>query len=272
MCLKHQSWIWLASSTNNENSKAGLFHISTNFVDSKQKILCGIIYVGLKKDQGGKSVDLIISMGCLLESIKALVAELQKELTSLIKADAEGSFRCQAELHDRIEAENSSAESLEWWIQVMTELRKISSTASHNLEKLRRDDWLNLHLTLRVLQDQIVSKLQAQKFELENIDHAYLSQMLGTHCLWCVINALILADQQTQKHAEKAIKHHEPGIAVTIKKYNETHNKMLDMKLNGQVSNQAVVPPELELKGLFDLNVDADIWLHFSNNSTELPD
>jgi len=82
-------------------------------VDSKQKILCGIIYVGLKKDQGGKSVDLIISMGCLLESIKALVAELQKELTSLIKADAEGSFRCQAELHDRIEAENSSAESLE---------------------------------------------------------------------------------------------------------------------------------------------------------------
>src|SRR5258708_8349813 len=49
-------------------------------------------------------------------------------------------------------------------------------------------------------------------------------------------------------------------------------NKMVDMKLNGWVSNQAVVPPELELKGLFDLDVDADIWLHFSDNSTELPD
>jgi len=47
---------------------------------------------------------------------------------------------------------------------------------------------------------------------------------------------------------------------------------MVDMKLNGWVSNQAVVPPELELKGLFNLNVDADIWLHFSDNSTELPD
>jgi len=59
---------------------------------------------------------------------------------------------------------------------------------------------------------------------------------------------------------------------ATIKKYNETCNRMLDMKLNGQVSNQAVVPPELELKGLFDLNVDADIWVHFGNNSNESPD
>ena len=69
--------------------------------------------VGSKKDQAGKSIDLIISMDCSLESIKALVAESQKELMSLIKADAEGSLQCQAELHDRIEAENSSAEQLE---------------------------------------------------------------------------------------------------------------------------------------------------------------
>ena len=59
---------------------------------------------------------------------------------------------------------------------------------------------------------------------------------------------------------------------ATIKKYNEMCNKMVDMKLNGRVSNQAVVSPELELKGLFDLDVDADIWLHFGDNSTELPD
>ena len=94
----------------------------------------------------------------------------------MIKVDAEGFLQCQAELHDRIEAKNSSAEQLEQQIQTkMTELRKISSTASHDLEKLRRDDWLNLHLMLRVLRDQIVSKLQAQKFELANLDHAYQS-------------------------------------------------------------------------------------------------
>src|SRR5260221_12541511 len=113
MHLKCQSQIRLVSSTNNRNSKVGLFHVSTNFVDSKQKILCGIIYIGSKKDQAGKSIDLIISMGHSLESIKALVAELQKELMLLIKVDAEGSFQCQADLHDRIEAENSSAERLE---------------------------------------------------------------------------------------------------------------------------------------------------------------
>ncbi len=95
---------------------------------------------------------------------------------------------------------------------------------------------------------------------------------VGAYYPWCVINILILADQQTQNHAEKAIKHHEPSIVATIKKCNEMHNRMLDMKLNGWVSNQAVVPPELELKGLFDLNIDADIWVHFGNNSNEWPD
>src|SRR5260370_36598135 len=93
-----------------------------------------------------------------------------------------------------------------------------------------------------------------------------LSMMCNQH------NTLILADQQTQNHAEKAIKHCEPGIVATTKKYNEMCNKMVDMKLNGRVSNQAVVPTELELKGLFDLDVDADICLNFGDNSTELPD
>src|SRR5258708_36070739 len=97
--------------------------------------------------------------------------------------------------------------------------------------------------------------------------------MLGRYPLPLMCNQCpYSADQQTQNHAEKAMKHCEPSIAATIKKYNETCNKMVDMKLNGWVSNQAVVPPELELKGLFDLNVNADIWLHFGNNSTELPD
>src|SRR6266436_8079919 len=70
----------------------------------------------------------------------------------------------------------------------MTELRKISSTASHDLEKLRRDDWLNLHLMLRVLWDQIVSKLQARKFELANLDCAYQSRMLGRYPLSMMCN------------------------------------------------------------------------------------
>src|SRR5258708_9279909 len=108
---------------------------------------------------------------------------------SLIKVDAEGSLQCQAELHDRIKAENSSAEQLEQRIQTkMTELRKISSTASHDLENLRRDDWLNLHLTHRALLDQIVSKLRAQKFELANLDHAYSSLMLGRYPLSMMCN------------------------------------------------------------------------------------
>jgi hypothetical protein len=61
-----------------------------------------------------------------------------------------------------------------------------------NLESLRRNKWLNLQLSLRVLKDQIVSKLRARKFELANLDRAYRSRMLGGQSCFSTKSVLLI--------------------------------------------------------------------------------
>jgi hypothetical protein len=48
---------------------------------------------------------------------------------------------------------------------------------------------------------------------------------------------------------------------ATVKRYNEKRNEMLRMRLAGSAPANAVVPPELNTKVIFDLDVDADIWI-----------
>ncbi|KAF8335490.1 uncharacterized protein EI90DRAFT_3014711 [Cantharellus anzutake] len=157
---------------------------------------------------------------------------------------------CQLELTDRITAEEASVQRMEEHIrQKEAKLRQTSPSMVTNLESLRHDKWLNFQLNLHILKDQIVSKLHAWKFELANLDHAYHSHML---------------DQKTQDQAGRAIRHHEPGIMATVKHYNKKWNEMLCMQLAGSTPANAVVPPELNMTVIFDLDVNADIWLDAS--------
>ena len=62
-------------------------------------------------------------------------------------------------------------------------------------------------------------------------------------------------------HVGRVIKHHEPGIVATVKCYNEKQNEMLQMQLAGNAPVNAVVLLELSTKGIFNLDVDMDIWV-----------
>jgi hypothetical protein len=45
---------------------------------------------------------------------------------------------------------------------------------------MKEDKFLTLRLNLEVLRGQIITKLQARKFELSNLDRAYRTRTLGT--------------------------------------------------------------------------------------------
>ena len=70
-----------------------------------------------------------------------------------------------------------------------------------------------------------------------------------------------IVDQKTQDHVGRAIKHHEPGIVATVKCYNEKWDEMLHMQLAANAPANAIMPLELNTKGIFNLDVDADIWI-----------
>ncbi|KAF9512853.1 hypothetical protein BS47DRAFT_1362883 [Hydnum rufescens UP504] len=113
------------------------------------------------------------------------------------------------------------------------------------LANLKKDKWINLQLNIRVLHDQLITKLHACKFELANLEHA--------HANWAM-------DQKTKSHVEKAVKQCAPGIKATVHKYNAKWKEMLKEQGKNGVRTDAYVPLELVMEGLFNLDVDQDIW------------
>ncbi len=63
-----------------------------------------------------------------------------------------------------------------------------------------------------------------------------------------------MVDQKLEAHAAKAIKLREPGISVLVKR-----KEMAALKQTGQAPSNAYLPPTLDLKDIFALDVDAKI-------------
>ncbi|KAF9505006.1 hypothetical protein BS47DRAFT_1274785, partial [Hydnum rufescens UP504] len=107
--------------------------------------------------------------------------------------------------------------------------------------------WINLQLNIRVLRDQLITKLRAHKFELANLECAHASWAMGMY-------------QKTKSHVEKVVKQRAPGIEATVHKYNAKRKEMLKERGKNGVRRDAYVPLELVMEGLFNLDVDQDIW------------
>ena len=65
--------------------------------------------------------------------------------------------------------------------QMKRELSICRDGAIAKYNQIRKDDFILLHMNLRVLRDQILTKLRARRFELASIDRAYRSRALGTY-------------------------------------------------------------------------------------------
>ncbi|KAF9507822.1 hypothetical protein BS47DRAFT_1303550 [Hydnum rufescens UP504] len=124
-------------------------------------------------------------------------------------------------------------------------LRLEDHVSADRLANLKKDKWINLQLNIRVLCDQLITKLRARKFELANLERAHASQAM---------------DQKTKSHVEKAVKQCAPGIEATVHKYNAKWKEMLKERGKNGVRRDAYVPPELVMGGLFNLDIDQDIW------------
>ena len=70
----------------------------------------------------------------------------------------------------------------------------------------------------------------------------------------------VTPDQKTKSHIKKAVKQHAPGIKSTVCKYNAKQKEMLREQGKNGVWRDAYVLLELVIEGLFNLDVDQDIW------------
>ena len=62
------------------------------------------------------------------------------------------------------------------------------------------------------------------------------------------------------EHANKALKQHYHSIKNLVVDYNKRRVSMMKLRGRRGIPRNAVIPPPIEMKGLFSLDVDNDIW------------
>jgi hypothetical protein len=73
-------------------------------------------------------------------------------------------------------------------------------------------------------------------------------------------NLTVGAEQKLQSHAETQIKRRAPGIVKLAKSYNDTCDQMQEQITDNLAPRGAIMPQQIQREGLFNLDVDDDIW------------
>ena len=69
-----------------------------------------------------------------------------------------------------------------------------------------------------------------------------------------------------RSHTQSSIKCHEPGIIKLARTFNDLCKELEQLKQQGRAPQNSVVPCLIETCGLFDLDVDDNIWQDVENN------
>lgn len=195
------------------------------------------------KTTGARAIERILSMSQSADALREHIKELRDELAGLATDDS--TIAVEDELRLKIVEIQGSLKRLESNIaKKMEELRLSDLTSHKELEKLKKNKWVNLQLNIRVVRDQILMKLRARKFELAGIERADTSREL---------------DHRTKEHVEKAMRGRVSGIRAALKRYEEIRKQMMKLRGKGGVAKDAYIPPEIS-SSVYKLDVDEDIW------------
>jgi len=124
-----------------------------------------------------------------------------------------------------------------------------------NLTKLLNNKFLQVRMNALALKKRIRSRLTQRKFELDGVERA--SRQSSTSA------------DKLRAHAETQIKRKEPGIQKLRKKYNDLCTELKALINQGSAPRGAVVPHMIEKEGLFQLDVDDEIWQDIGLEDTE---
>jgi hypothetical protein len=124
------------------------------------------------------------------------------------------------------------------------------------LRKAEKNGWAIGFANLRVLKEQLLCKLQAHKAELSRLDRPHGQREV---------------DQNLRAHVEKAVKSRSGGIESTRKKYNDKLKKLALLRGTCGIPRNAWLPSEIKKDGLYQLDVDQDIWQEYDMSDFEEP-
>ncbi|KIK14004.1 hypothetical protein PISMIDRAFT_117801 [Pisolithus microcarpus 441] len=118
-------------------------------------------------------------------------------------------------------------------------------SAQTDLHLLRNNKWLQTQTNAHALKIQIREWLRQCKFELDQLEQSYQSSVKENHI---------------QSHVESSIKQREPAISKLVTTYNTLCDELLGMIQLQKAPPGAIPPCPIPSKGIFQLDVDSDIW------------
>lgn len=199
------------------------------------------------KKKGIKEIECILAVRSQLHAAQTVLHRLQDDLTNFPN---DGTLASREALHDissAIEKRALNVMRLEKQDSRMTERLQLGDPISFKqLKTMKKHAWFDHQLNMRALKSRIISKICERKMEISNISGACRSKAV---------------DHQTAVHTDKAIKRRLQSVRTLVSKYNERQASMMKLRGKGPIPKTALVPPRLEMKGLFSLDVDQDIWL-----------
>ncbi|KAG6812422.1 hypothetical protein H0H93_013833, partial [Arthromyces matolae] len=113
------------------------------------------------------------------------------------------------------------------------------------LDRLRNDPYIAKRVNALALKHRLKERLRARKFELDRVERAYRNQVNGKKI-----------NDQTQS----SVKRREPSIRNVAKQYNAVCDELRKLIAQGKAPPGALPPQNIEMEGLFTLDVDDAIW------------
>ncbi|KDR65453.1 hypothetical protein GALMADRAFT_81864, partial [Galerina marginata CBS 339.88] len=138
---------------------------------------------------------------------------------------------------------------------------KLSVDGRLNLNNLMGNEFLKIRMNALALKQRIRDRLRQRKFEIESLERAYRNTMNHS---------------KLQKHTEQSFKKKEPGIQTLARNYNKLCSELVKLIDSKKAPRGAVAPLQIQLDGLFKLDVDDDIWQDIgltddNDNPQEIP-
>ncbi|KAG6904446.1 hypothetical protein DXG01_009881, partial [Tephrocybe rancida] len=118
------------------------------------------------------------------------------------------------------------------------------------LRNLMNNPFLTARMNALALKQRLRDQLRARKFEMERLERSFHKQ----------VNANNGLDQKVDAHTASSVRSREPAITKVARSYNTLCATMEKLFADGKAPPGAICPKQLELKGIFDLNVDDTIW------------
>ncbi|KAG2112072.1 uncharacterized protein F5147DRAFT_744682 [Suillus discolor] len=122
----------------------------------------------------------------------------------------------------------------------------LGTHAKADLEKMKNDTYLTVHLNARAVKIRIRDRLCQRKFELERLERLY--------------RATVNAEHKIRASTQYSIKRREPGVLKLVSTYNDLCAQLRSLIRQQRAPPSAVPPRPIIHEGIFLLDVDNEIW------------